>query len=85
MTLISGKSLSPQKYYLHCPGVQLFKPAHLAWQALPYVFPSHPQTGSYCCVHIQSAIAIPLQADIFFVQDVADPRRMIKADNRNFI
>ncbi|HUS02898.1 MAG TPA: hypothetical protein VMY77_14270 [Chitinophagaceae bacterium] len=60
-------------------------PAHFASQALPYVFPSQPQTGTYSFVHIQSAMAVPLQADIFLVQDEVMPIRMINAENKYFI
>ena len=85
MTLISGKSLMFCKNYLHAPEVQFFMPAHLASQALPYVFPSHPQTGIYSFVHIQPVIAVPLQPDIFLVQDEEIILRRIKTDNRIFI
>jgi hypothetical protein len=52
------------------PVVQVLTPAHFAIQAFPYVLPSHPQTGKYCCVQIQSEIAVPLQLpEKFFTQE----------------
>jgi hypothetical protein len=85
MTRINGKSLRFCKNYLHCPEVQFFTPAHFASQAFPYVFPSQPQTGIYSFVQIQSAMAVPLQPDIFLVHDEEIILKSIKADNRNFI
>jgi hypothetical protein len=85
MTLISGKGLRLPKNYLHSPEVQFLMPAHLASQALPYVFPSHPQTGIYSFVHMQLAIAVPLQFVMFLVQDGVIPARTMKAENMNFI
>ncbi len=48
-------------------------PAHFASQALPYVFPSQPQTGSYSLVHMQSSTGVPLQLIVFLVQDENKP------------
>jgi hypothetical protein len=36
---------------LHSPLLAQFTPMAAAEHALPYVLPSHPQTGSYCSVH----------------------------------
>jgi len=44
------------------PLVKDFTPSQLATQALPYVLPSHPQTGSYCMVQAQSLILGPIQS-----------------------
>ena len=78
-------------YFTHAPSVHDFTPAHAATQALPYVFPSQPQTGLYSIVHIQSVFATPRQSLPVFVvlhavKSKVAPNKNLKSmvDNFNF-
>lgn len=48
----------------HSPLLTTLMLAHSAAQALPYVLPSQPHTGSYCIVHIQSGLGLATQASL---------------------
>lgn len=74
-----------KRQLLHFPFVHVFTPAHCASQALPYVLPSHPHTGSYCMVHTQSRIGAPLHTVAFFVQEITIKRKNIAEMNMLFM
>ena len=63
-----GEGVRGRGFYGHSPFVKLFTPAHPASHALPYVFLSQPQTGSYCFVHMQSGLAGPTHSELFVLQ-----------------